>query len=113
MGAGQAGQAPGPEVGGQRYMPAGEAVQGAPKRYETVDSFREHWNSLGVRNMTDIRGRGTPYEHIRPSEIEVEKAAIDAFQFEMQAGLAEIAILCGIAGHAVNGHGGGVWPKTF
>ena len=24
--------------------------------------------------MTDIRGRGTPYEHIRPSEIEVEKA---------------------------------------
>ena len=74
MGAGQAGQAPGPEVGGQRYMPAGEAVQGAPKRYETVDSFREHWNSLGVRNMTDIRGRGTPYEHIRPSEIEVEKA---------------------------------------
>ena len=74
MGAGQAGQAPGPEVGGQRYMPAGEAGQGAPKRYETVDSFREHWNSLGVRNMTDIRGRGTPYEHIRPSEIEVEKA---------------------------------------
>jgi GNAT superfamily N-acetyltransferase len=57
-----------------RYMPAGEAGQGAPKRYETVDSFREHWNSLGVRNMTDIRGRGTPYEHIRPSEIEVEKA---------------------------------------
>lgn len=74
MGAGQAGQAPGPEVGGQRYMPAGEAVQGAPKRYESVDSFREHWNSLGVRNMTDIRGIGTPYEHIRPSEIEVEKA---------------------------------------
>jgi GNAT superfamily N-acetyltransferase len=62
------------EVGAQRYMPAGEAGQGAPKRYETVDSFREHWNSLGVRNMTDIRGRGTPYEHIRPSEIEVEKA---------------------------------------
>ena len=61
-------------VEGQRYMPAGEAVQGAPKRYESVDSFREHWNSLGVRNMTDIRGRGTPYEHIRPSEIEVEKA---------------------------------------
>jgi GNAT superfamily N-acetyltransferase len=57
-----------------RYMPAGEAGQGALKRYESVDSFREHWNSLGVRNMTDIRGRGTPYEHIRPSEIEVEKA---------------------------------------
>ena len=75
MGAGQAGQAPGPEVAGQRYMPSGEAGQGAPKRYETVDSFREHWNSLGVRNMTDIRGRGTPYEHIRPSEIEVDKAS--------------------------------------
>ena len=60
--------------GDMRFMPGGEAGQGAPKRYETVDSFREHWNSLGVRNMTDIRGRGTPYEHIRPSEIEVEKA---------------------------------------
>ena len=63
------------EISGQRYMPAGEAVQGAPKRYESVDSFREHWNSLGVRNMTDIRSKGAPDEHIRPSKIEVDKAS--------------------------------------
>jgi GNAT superfamily N-acetyltransferase len=55
-----------------RFMPAGS--QNVPKHYESVDSFREHWNALGVRNMTDIRAKGTPYEHIRPSEIEVEKA---------------------------------------
>jgi GNAT superfamily N-acetyltransferase len=60
-------------VGEQRYMPAG--AEAAPKHYENVDSFREHWNSLGVRNMTDIRAKGTPYEHIRPSEIEVDKAS--------------------------------------
>jgi GNAT superfamily N-acetyltransferase len=60
------------EVGAQRFMPAGS--QNVPKHYESVDSFREHWNALGVRNMTDIRAKGTPYEHIRPSEIEVEKA---------------------------------------
>jgi GNAT superfamily N-acetyltransferase len=54
-------------------MPAGS--QNAPKHYESVDSFREHWNALGVRNMTDIRAKGTPYEHIRPSEIEVDKAS--------------------------------------
>jgi GNAT superfamily N-acetyltransferase len=59
-------------VGEQRYMPAG--AETAPKHYENVDSFREHWNALGVRNMTDIRAKGTPYEHIRPSEIEVDKA---------------------------------------
>jgi GNAT superfamily N-acetyltransferase len=63
----------GASVEGQRYMPAG--VETAPKRYENVDSFREHWNALGVRNMTDIRAKGTPYEHIRPSEIEVDKAS--------------------------------------
>jgi len=74
MGAGQASQAPGPKVAGeQRYMPAG--AEAAPKHYENVDSFREHWNALGVRNMTDIRAKGTPYEHIRPSEIEVDKAS--------------------------------------
>ena len=55
-----------------RYMPDGS--RNVPKHYESVDSFREHWNALGVRNMTDIRSKGTPYEHIRPSEIEVEKA---------------------------------------
>jgi GNAT superfamily N-acetyltransferase len=60
-------------AGEQRYMPAG--AEAAPKHYENVDSFREHWNSLGVRNMTDIRAKGTPYEHIRPSEIEVDKAS--------------------------------------
>jgi GNAT superfamily N-acetyltransferase len=60
-------------VGEQRYMPAG--AETAPKHYESVDSFREHWNALGVRNMTDIRAKGTPYEHIRPSEIEVDKAS--------------------------------------
>jgi GNAT superfamily N-acetyltransferase len=60
-------------VEGQRYMPAG--AEAAPKHYENVDSFREHWNALGVRNMTDIRAKGTPYEHIRPSEIEVDKAS--------------------------------------
>ena len=54
-------------------MPAG--AEAAPKHYENVDSFREHWNALGVRNMTDIRAKGTPYEHIRPSEIEVDKAS--------------------------------------
>jgi GNAT superfamily N-acetyltransferase len=63
----------GASVEGQRYMPAG--AEAAPKHYENVDSFREHWNSLGVRNMTDIRAKGTPYEHIRPSEIEVDKAS--------------------------------------
>jgi GNAT superfamily N-acetyltransferase len=62
------------EVGGeQRYMPAG--AEAAPKHYENVDSFRKHWNALGVRNMTDIRAKGTLYEHIRPSEIEVDKAS--------------------------------------
>ena len=45
-----------------------------PKHYKSVDTFREYWNALGVRNMTDTRGKGTPYEHIRPSEIQVEKA---------------------------------------
>jgi GNAT superfamily N-acetyltransferase len=63
----------GASVEGQRYMPAG--AEAAPKHYENVDSFREHWNALGVRNMTDIRAKGTPYEHIRPSEIEVDKAS--------------------------------------
>jgi GNAT superfamily N-acetyltransferase len=46
----------------------------APKHYESVNTFREYWNALGVRNMTEIRGKGTPYEHIRPSEIQVEKS---------------------------------------
>jgi SAM-dependent methyltransferase len=45
-----------------------------PKHYKSVNTFREYWDALGVRNMTDIRGKGTPYEHIRPSEIQVEKA---------------------------------------
>jgi GNAT superfamily N-acetyltransferase len=62
----------GASVEGQRYMPAG--AETSPKHYENVDSFREHWNALGVRNMTDIREKGTPYEHIRPSKIEVDKA---------------------------------------
>ena len=44
-----------------------------PAHHKSIDSFREYWTKRGVRNMTDFHYKGTKYEHIRPSEIEIEK----------------------------------------
>ena len=44
-------------------------------------------------------------QFFRAAEVQIEKAAIDAFQFKGDAGRAKIAFEGGIAGHAVDGHG--------
>ena len=50
MGAGQAGQAPGPEVGGQRFMPAGDMASGRSVKdhREAMDLFEKGYRLYGA-----------------------------------------------------------------
>ena len=47
-------------------------LQEENNNYNSIDEFREYWNSQGVKNMTDIYS-GTSYKYIRPVQIEVAK----------------------------------------
>ena len=64
MGAGQAGQAPGPEVGGQRYMPAGiDESTGLPLNNDGTVTVYHHTNKKSAQSIQStgvLKSAGEP-----------------------------------------------------